>query len=124
MSMDELKKQDPDVYEAILNEISIADLLVSSSRYEGFSNILLEAMAIGTPVVATNCAGGTKELVIEGKTGILIPTFSVDAICDGMLRALRADSAGMSSVARSHVEANFAAANIVGQYSELFKKYV
>jgi glycosyltransferase involved in cell wall biosynthesis len=114
----------PGTTEAVLSEVSNADLLVSSSRYEGFSNVLLEAMALGTPVVATNCPGATKELIIDGKTGTLVPTFGVDAIRDGMLRALRADSAGIASAARLHVEANFGKEVIVRQYTDLFERHV
>ena len=114
----------PGTTEAVLNEVSNADLLVSSSRYEGFSNTLLEAMALGTPVVATNCPGATKELVIDGKTGTLVPALSVDAIYDGMLRALRADSARISSAARVHVETNFGEEVTIRQYSDLFERHV
>ncbi len=48
------------------------DLLVVSSLYEGCSNVVLEAMAMGKPVIATS-VGGNPELVIQGKTGLLVP---------------------------------------------------
>ncbi len=44
---------------------------VSSSEYEGFPNVVLESLAEGCPVVATNCHGGTRDMVIPGLTGWL-----------------------------------------------------
>jgi len=52
--------------------LSIVDVFVSSSLYEGLPNVVLEAMANGLPVVATNIEG-TCEVVLEGKTGFLVP---------------------------------------------------
>lgn len=50
-----------------------ADFFVSSSRYEGLSNVILEALVLNTPVVATDCPSGVREVIEAGKSGILIP---------------------------------------------------
>lgn len=51
-----------------------ADIFLTTSDYEGISNSLLEAMAIGMPVVATDCTpGGARLLVKDGENGILVP---------------------------------------------------
>jgi glycosyltransferase involved in cell wall biosynthesis len=55
-----------------LGWIKSADLFVLNSRYEGLSHALLEAIALGTPVVTTN-AGGNGEIIRDGETGRLIP---------------------------------------------------
>lgn len=56
----------------MLGWIKAADVFVLNSRYEGFSHTLVEAMALGTPVIATD-AGGNTTLVAHGETGLLIP---------------------------------------------------
>lgn len=56
----------------VLSWMKTADVFVLNSQYEGLSHVLIEAMTIGTPVIATN-AGGNTTLVVHGETGLLIP---------------------------------------------------
>ena len=49
--------------------IKQADILVSSSAWEGLPTVLIEALALGTPVVATDCPGGSAEILQDGKYG-------------------------------------------------------
>jgi glycosyltransferase involved in cell wall biosynthesis len=61
---------------------------ILSSRYEGFPNVLGEAMAAGLPVVATRCDFGPAEMIEDGKTGLLVETESVEALSDAIDRLL------------------------------------
>jgi len=60
-----------------------AEFFVSSSRYEGLSNVILEALALGTPVVATDCPSGVREVLEPEKSGILVDP-SVDGLVEGL----------------------------------------
>jgi D-inositol-3-phosphate glycosyltransferase len=70
---------------------SAADAVVVPSHYESFGMVALEAMACGTPVVASQ-VGGLAFLVQDGETGFTVPVGDPDALC-GRLKALISDSA-------------------------------
>lgn len=67
--------------------LSITDVYVNSSLYEGMSNTLLEAMASRRPVVAT-AVGGSPDLVREGENGYLVPPNDPDALAGGIGRLI------------------------------------
>ena len=70
--------------------LSKASLFVLPSRFEGYPNALLEALAQGLPVIATACPGGTVEILANGVHGMLVPANDVAAMTtalDAMLSA-------------------------------------
>ncbi len=69
--------------------MAAADLFVLPSLYEGFGNVIVEAMACGTPVLATDCPHGPAEILEQGKHGLLVPPANVDALAQGMLTILQ-----------------------------------
>lgn len=66
-----------------------AAMFVSTSDYEGLSNSMIEAMAIGMPCVCTDCAGGGARMMIQDhENGILVPVGDVQAVYQAMLEVI------------------------------------
>ncbi len=65
-----------------------ADLLVASSRYEGFANVVAEAAVSKLPVVTTDCDYGPRETIRDGVNGSLVPVDDAKALADEISRVL------------------------------------
>ena len=101
---------------------AIADLFLLPSEYESFGLAALEAMAAGSPVIATQ-AGGLPEIVIHGKNGYLSPIGDIDSMSKNAIKILSSESTlkAFKQAARAQAE-NFAITNIVPQYEALYLK--
>jgi glycosyltransferase involved in cell wall biosynthesis len=98
------------------------DLVAQSSASEGLPNVLLEAAAAGLPIVATD-AGGSSEIVIDGLTGLLVPTEDLDRLTAALGRVVddRDLRDRLGSAARRHVETTFGMRWFVREYGELYE---
>jgi glycosyltransferase involved in cell wall biosynthesis len=86
--------------------IKNADFLVNPSLSEGLPNIILEAMAVHTPVIAT-AVGGVPDLIENGKTGFLVPPNDADALAIAIDKALNADRTIIANAAFTFIEKNY-----------------
>ena len=102
-----------------------ANLFVLPSRNEGMSNAVLEAMASNLPVIATRIAGN-EELVSEGKTGLLIPMDSEEALKTALHKLMGDPKCRqeMGKAGRSFVEQHYSWKNTAAQYQALLEEAV
>lgn len=82
-----------------------AAFYVMSSRHEGFPLVLLEALSYSLPVISFDCPNGPREIVVDGKNGILVESENVEALATAIARLIRdndlRDQMGRNSYGRS-----------------------
>lgn len=102
--------------------LSSVDCVVHPSLQEGFSNAILEAMAMGKPVVATD-VGGNREAVVDGETGYLVPPADPDAMAGAILRILADPErlAEFGAAGRQRVEQHFSIARMIRAYEVVYE---
>lgn len=104
--------------------LAAADVGLLPSHQEGFSNSLIEMMAIGLPVVATRI-GGNLDAVVDGESGILVPVKDAAALAAAIARfyngaALRRS---MGDAARARVGERFSLSACVDRYTEFYGQF-
>lgn len=99
-----------------------ASLYVLSSRYEGMSNAMLEALCAGVPVIAVSRHTGAKEVVTDGFNGFLVPHCSEDEMANGILRAMREYERLNRAAIRDDARQRFSIASFVEAYLKLFAR--
>jgi glycosyltransferase involved in cell wall biosynthesis len=100
-----------------------ADLLALPSRKEAFPLVVLEAMASGRPIVATNC-GGIAEMIVDGESGFIVPVDDPASMADRILEAsanqIRMVDMGKNALKR--FSENFRSEAYVGNFEKLYKE--
>jgi glycosyltransferase involved in cell wall biosynthesis len=104
-------------------EFSRADLFAAPSRYEGGPGfVYLEAMACGLPVIA--CEGsGAAEVIVQGKTGLLVPPDDVDALAVALKQLLK-ERESLGRAAREHVLMNFDTTRCIERIENYFEAVI
>jgi len=93
-----------------------ARVFVLSSSWEGFANVVAEALAVGTPVVSTDCPNGPAEVLGDGRYGILVPVDDQAAMASGIRRVLEGERRAVSG----DWLRRFTARDVVGRFLDLF----
>lgn len=93
-------------------------MLVLSSAWEGFGNVLVEAMAAGTPVVSTNCDSGPSEILADGYYGQLVPVGNPQALAMAIASTLATPLNSKMLRERAQV---FSLENALDQYQQLWQ---
>jgi glycosyltransferase involved in cell wall biosynthesis len=81
-----------------------ADVFALTSRWEGFGNVLAEALAVGAPVVSTDCPSGPREILQDGRYGRLVPIGDAARLAEALAETLRErpDREGLRAAARPY----------------------
>lgn len=104
--------------EQVLEEMAKADSFVLSSKYETFGVVVVEALALGKPVVATRCGGA--ESIIRNRDGILVPPDSVDELAEAMLLLYhKIDEFDLNEI-RASCKSRFGAQAIAGRLKSIY----
>lgn len=79
----------PGIHTQLYNEIDKARIFVLTSDVEGMPNVLIEAMALGMPVIATDCpCGGPRTLIQDGENGLLVPVKEERKLAEALSKIL------------------------------------
>lgn len=109
------------VFDTVDELLAAADLFVLPSREEGMSLALLEALAAGVPVVASDIPGN-RQLIAHGQQGLLVPLDDATALASTLLQILKDPlwAAGLAAAGRALVEQQFSLATMADAHLALF----
>jgi glycosyltransferase involved in cell wall biosynthesis len=98
------------------------DIFASSSLWEGVPTVMLEAMASGVPIIATDIPG-TNELIQHGKNGWLVPAYNSSALSEALLEFIKDPSRGKEFVRNGkETVTEYSISQIAKQYETLYEK--
>jgi glycosyltransferase involved in cell wall biosynthesis len=107
----------------VQKEMLSSSLLVCSSKYEGFSMVIIEAMSCGLPVVSYECPCGPKDLISDGNNGYLVPVGDENALADRICRLIEnTERRKQMGVAAFETSKYYSLEQIISQWMALFEK--
>lgn len=124
----DLELQDKVVFTGWRDDVAVCfsamDLFVQPSLSEAFSQVLIEAMGSGLPVIATD-VGGAKEVIDNGENAILIQPNDVDAIAENIIKLYRQKELRerLAEAGKGSVRSRFTVENMVNRQFELYKNW-
>lgn len=106
-----------------INIIAQADVLILPSIKEAFPTVVLEAMALGKPVIVTDC-GGPSEMVVDGETGYVVPVDDPIKLCEKIIDAYlnREKIRRMGKMGRERFVERFTLNSQVSHFEELYQQ--
>ncbi|HTU65152.1 MAG TPA: glycosyltransferase family 4 protein [Steroidobacteraceae bacterium] len=97
-----------------------AGIVVAPSRFEGFPNVVLEAMAEGAPVISADCLAGPSEMITDGVDGLLVPVEDVGALATAIGRLIRdADERARLGRAARTVRTRYSTETVMPLWNEI-----
>lgn len=113
----------PGASKAVLNDIRDAAIFAFPTNYEGFPNVLVEAIAMGIPVVTTNFATGIAKEIVNQDVGIVVPCGDVNAFALALSKLLSNQELRMKIRNESYKAVEpFAVESVITKWEFLFKK--
>tara|TARA_R110001599_G_scaffold70543_7_gene197702 strand:+ start:9401 stop:10558 length:1158 start_codon:yes stop_codon:yes gene_type:complete len=98
-----------------------ADVFVLTSKWEGFGNVIVEALGAGLSVVSTDAPSGPAEILDDGRYGKLVPVGDQDAICAAIIHCLASPQAKHVSLKRAR---SFSSTQIASEYLRVAEKII
>ncbi|TCK68834.1 colanic acid/amylovoran biosynthesis glycosyltransferase [Winogradskyella wandonensis] len=109
-------------FSEVMQLVRDADVLVLSSVEEGIANVVLEAMALGTLVISTDC-GGMNEVITDTKNGFLVPVRNSEALSDALKKVSvlsKDDYLELTQEARKTIEQQHSHTQMINQMNDLY----
>ena len=113
----------PGAAQDVLDKIKDAAIFAFPTNYEGFPNVLVEAIAMGIPVVSTNFATGIAKEIVNQDVGVVVPCGDVNAFASALSKLLSNQTLRMRIRKESYKAVKpFAVETVIAKWESLFKK--